>query len=320
MSLLVCPGCRTRTNGRLDLRTIDRAGELYVCECGRRYPIVDGIPIVLPDPTAYFRTEIAVVLERDLPVEVAEVIIEHGPDDASYPRLLEHLSIYLDAHWGDRAEPAVDFAAAALIDKLAERSQHRVGLAVELGCSVGRMAQTLAAGADEVVAIDLHFGALRRARALLAGESVRYARRVAGRHYTQAITRGERADNVKLVCGDALDPPLVPGEYERVVALNLLDSVAHPRRLLQVLDALCTPGGELILASPYAWQSTVVHEDDRLGAHDPAAYVTALLREGTGLGAPYEILDEADLGWTLRRDARSEVRYQTHYLRARKSA
>ena len=182
------------------------------------------------------------------------------------------------------------------------------------------MAQAIAGGADEVVALDLHFGALRRAKALLAGESVRYARRMAGRHYAPATTRGERADNVTLVCGDALDPPLVPGEYERVVALNLLDSVARPSRLLSVLDALCAPGGELILASPYAWQSTVVHEDDRLGQHDPAAHVGAILREGTGLGAKYDILDEAELSWTLRRDARSEVRYRTHYLRARKSA
>ena len=319
MTLLVCPGCRTRSEGRLDLRTIERAGELYVCECGRRYPIVDGIPIVLPDPSAYFRTEIAVLLERDLPIEVAEVLVEHGPDDAPYPRLLEHLSIYLDAHWGDRAEPAVDFAAAALVDKLAERSSQRVGLAVELGCSVGRMAATLAAGADEVVALDLHFGALRRAKALLAGASIAYGRRIAGRHFAPATASGLRAPNVQLVCGDALDPPLVPGVYHRVVALNLLDSVARPRRLLQVLDALCAPGGELILASPYAWQSSVVHEDERLGERDPAAHLGAILREGIGPGASYEVLDEADLGWTLRRDARSEVRYQTHYLRARKT-
>ncbi|MEJ7600751.1 MAG: methyltransferase domain-containing protein [Kofleriaceae bacterium] len=320
MIVLVCPGCRERSDGRLDLRTIERAGDVYGCECGRRYPIVEGLPIVLPDPSAYFRTEVVSLVERDLPTEVAALLVEHGPDDAPYARLLEHLSIYLDAHWGDRAEPAVELAAGPLLAKLAERSTERVGTAVELGCSVGRMTATLAAGAEHVVAIDLHFGALRRAKALLAGERVAYHRRIAGRHYAPAIATGTAVANVSLVCGDALDPPLVPGVFDRVVALNLLDSVAKPRRLLQVIDALCAPDGELILACPYAWQSSVVHEDERLGGLDPAADLRAILREGDGLGGHYEIVDEADLGWTLRRDARSVVAYQTHYLRARKSS
>src|SRR5450432_65373 len=99
MEILVCPGCRTRTTDRLDVRTLERAGELLTCECGRTYPIVGGVPIVLADPTTYFATEIATVIERDLAPEVAALLVAGGPDDAPYPRMLEHLSIYMDAHW-----------------------------------------------------------------------------------------------------------------------------------------------------------------------------------------------------------------------------
>jgi 2-polyprenyl-3-methyl-5-hydroxy-6-metoxy-1,4-benzoquinol methylase len=106
--------------------------------------------------------------------------------------------------------------------------------------------------------------------------------------------------------------------FDRVVALNLLDSVASPRQLLSVLDGLCRPGGELIVSSPYAWQSSVMADAERLGGHDPAGALAALLQSGSELAARYEIEDEADLPWTLRRDARSCASYSIHYLRARK--
>ena len=47
LALVVCPGCRTLTGDRLDVRTLDRDRQSLVCECGRRYPIVDGVPIVM---------------------------------------------------------------------------------------------------------------------------------------------------------------------------------------------------------------------------------------------------------------------------------
>ena len=85
-----------------------------------------------------------------------------------------------------------------------------------------------------------------------------------------------------------------------------------------MIDGLCAPGGEVVLASPYTWQSGIVHEGERLGGDDPAAYLRARLERGDDLRARYRIEDEAELPWRLRRDARSEVAYRVHYLRARK--
>jgi SAM-dependent methyltransferase/uncharacterized protein YbaR (Trm112 family) len=332
LPLVLCPGCRVRVDdglgGQLEVRTLDRDGDVLRCECGRRYPIIDGVPILMADPTGYLLNEIASVVERELPPAVAALLAETGPDDAPYPRLLEHLSIYLDAHWGDRAAPAPDgpgptFAADPLVERVAARRHHRVGLAVELGCSVGRIVAELAGGADHVVGLDQHMGAIRRARRLLAGEPLSYNRRIAGRHYRPAtIMAGDRAvaaDRLTWICGDALDPPLLPVQYDRVVAFNLLDSVRRPRQLLSVLDGLCAPGGEILLSSPYAWQTGIVDENARLGGDDPAAEIADIFREGRDLGARYEVEDQAELPWTLRKDARSAVSYRVHYLRVRKA-
>jgi len=43
LAILVCPKCRG------DLR-YDRSAERLVCEaCGLRYPVVDGVPVMLPE-------------------------------------------------------------------------------------------------------------------------------------------------------------------------------------------------------------------------------------------------------------------------------
>lgn len=320
LDLLVCPGCRTLSGDRLDVRTLDAHGDMLVCDCGRRYPIVDGVPIVMADPSAYLRAEMATVVERELPPAVAALLVEDGPDEAPYARMLEHLSIYLDAHWGDRAEPPPDpgFALAPIIERIAKLP--RVGVAIELGCSVGRVLAHVPA--ERVVGLDMHFGAVRRARRLLDGERVSYARRVIGRDYTPAtITPGALtvpATHRLLACSDVLDPPLLPDSAGRVIALNMLDSVAHPRQLLGVIDGLCEPGGEVILASPYQWQSSVMAEHERFGGPDPGASLVAILAAGAGLRRAYTIEDEAEISWTLRRDARSSVTYRTHFVRARK--
>jgi len=312
--MLICPACRVLTDDGVSVHTIERDGEALVCtNCARRYPIVADIPIVVPDVGAFMRTESLAVLERDVSLDVAQLLVEQGADDAPYARLLEHVSIYMDAHWGDHADPPVPLACSAMLDKL--QALPRVASTVELGCSAGRVTATLAGLSEIVVGLDLQFATLRRARRLLAGDPIAYARRTYGRYYAPAVARGLAATNVSLVCGDALDPPLVPRMYDRVVALNLVDSVRSPGVLLDVLTGLCAFEGEVIVASPYAWQTGFVNDLERLGGRSPDNFVRDWF---TARG--YAVLDEADLPWSLRRDARSAVTYQIHYLRLRKPA
>jgi SAM-dependent methyltransferase len=269
--LLVCLACRAISDGRIELRTLTRDGDELACECGQRYPIVDGVAVIGPE------------------------VAPEG-DDA-----LEHLSIYIDSHWVTRG-PLFERVAAL----------PAVGSTVELGSSVGGVLAVLPG--ERVVGIELGLAAARRARHLLAGEDVAYQRRITGRHYEPAVVHGI-AREATIVCADALDPPLVPGAFDRVVALNVLDSVADPRQLLSVIDALARPGGEIVLSCPYQW----IAPDPPLGA-DPARELVEILRTGAGLRAPYEVVEEDELDWQLRRDARSRLTYRSHYVRARKGS
>ena len=299
---LCCLGCRARTERGRELHTLsfDRSGgsDTLVCDnpaCRRRYPIVDGVPLVVPDQDAYRQRWGAGIVESTLDLDEQMRLAAAGPDDAPQARLAEQLSIYLDTQWGDRATPPPDgpggrFGMEAMAQR-ARRARFRAGRA-RGRARLRRRSRALRAGARRavVVGVDLQLASLRRAARLLAGEPLDYARRIAGRNYARAHLAPpppSPSTSWALVCADAMDPPLVPGSFDRVVALNVLDAVAAPSQIVAVADGLCAPGGELILASPYAWQSGIVAEEQRFGDADPAAELRRRLVEGAALEARY---------------------------------
>ena len=328
---LVCPRCRRRDDSGWHMHTLAvvetfaldgdrvREGVLACVSCAARYPIIDGVPLVMTELAGYLHSELPALLEGALTPSAEALIVESLDGKEPFAQLIEHLSIYLDAHWGDHlAPPPADgdggFAMAAVVDKLRARAASPVAYAVEIGCGAGRAAAELARGARRVIALDSSIGVLRRTRRLLAGEAVGFARRTSSRHAALAtVSAGELSSpTIDLVCADAHDPPLVPGHYDRVVALNVLDSVRAPSTVLAVLDRLCAPGGELILSCPFSGPSG-------FDGPDPDRQLLARLRDGKQLDASYHIEDEDELTWTLRRDNRCKVNYRTLYVRARKA-
>lgn len=342
---LICPACRHVSARGRELYTLSVAqvlrstgGEddgspedidegILACEnplCGRRYPILHGIPIVLTDLTSFATNQLMALCCESEP-ETLAAMAAAGPDDAALPRMLEYLSIYIDAHFGDYAIPPPDgpepgCGGTALWKEVESRRMAPVERAVELGCAVGRGLHALTQSAELTIGVDLNFAALLYAQWLLHGETVRYPRRTVGRHYTPVSVHAPAvsATSVQLICGDALDPPLAPECFQRVVSLNVLDSVRSAPQHLAVVDGLCTPGGELLLCSPFSWQSGVIDEEGRLSGPDPAHTLHDLLTGGHGLSASYAIGDCRELRWKLRRDSRSAVSYLTHLVRAHK--
>lgn len=342
---LICPCCRhlsargrelyslsvgevlRSTGGEDDGTPEDIEEGILVCDnpsCQRRYPIIAGIPVVLPDLTGFASKQLLALSCFHEP-ETLATFAAQGPDDAALPRMLEYLSIYLDAHFGDYAIPAPDgpepgCGGTQLWHALSGCNAAPVERAIELGCGVGRGLHILAEGAELTIGVELNFAALLYARWILRGETVRYARRTSGRHYQPASIHApaRSASAVQLVCGDALDPPLAPDSFQRVASLNVMDAVQSAHQHLSVVDGLCVPGGEVVLSSPFNWQSGIVAEDGRLDAADPAQLLHDMLQSGRGLLSGYAISESRELRWRLRRDGRSAVSYFTHYLRAHK--
>ena len=328
---LTCPACARQSERGVELSSLrveSRSlvegdelidGTLRCTGCARAYPVASGIPAIWRDLSGVAEA----LRERLLPPELTALLAEAGSDESPVAHEAALLGSYLDSSWGDRAVPLPEgpggqLGMAALAHKVAERALVPVGRALEIGCGVGRGLAHLARGAETCVGLDAGLSSLRCARQILSGAELSYARRTAGRSYGAAQIRSGQlaAPRVQLLCADALHPPLAPGSFDRVAALNLLDSVRSPRLLLDVLCGLLAPGGELLLCSPYAWKSGVTDEAERLGLADPAAAVRVELVQ-RGL-----TIEDEDLHvpWLLRRDARAASFYDVHWLRARKAS
>ena len=321
---LVCPACPARSERGLELHALAVEsgdapevvdGVLRCTNCGRRHPVIGGVPLIVPDLAEALRSAGPSLLARDLPPEVLAVLAAAGPDEAPIAHEAALVGSFLDSSWGDCAEPPPDgpgtaFGFGALASKLAGRAGARVRRAIELGCGVGRGLSLLARGAELTVGLDAGPAALRYARRILAGLDTPYPRRAIGRSFAPAVIRAGplATPGVQLLCADALSASLAPGSFDRVAALNLIDAVRSPQALLDVAEGLLAPGGELLLAAPYAWKS------DEMAGPDPAAAVRAAL-EQRGLRIEDE---DRHVPWALRRDARSASVFDVHWIRARK--
>ncbi len=199
---------------------------------------------------------------------------------------------------------------------------------LDLGCAAGRTSFDLAASCPEalVLGIDLDLGLLRLAQSAARGV-VSYPRRRIGlaydrRRFEVTLSGAARVD---FWACDALALPFDPAAADLACALNLLDCVPEPRRLLAGLADVVRPGGRVLLATPYDWSTRATAPEHWIGGHSQRAAhggagepcLRALLGGGehpravTGLSM---LGEDADFPWHTRLHDRSAVLYRTHLL------
>ena len=106
--------------------------------------------------------------------------------------------------------------------------------------------------------------------------------------------------------GDATELPSGIGQFDIVLAANLIDRVKSPRDLLDSFPALVRPGGHLILSSPYTWLEDFTPKSDWLGGkYGPAGDPTWTLDgiKKSLLGA-FDLRVTKDLPFLIREHAR----------------
>ena len=199
----VCPLCQSRTlehspplrigwvvreeDGRVD----EGALQCTNPECLSEYPIIDGIPILVPDPRVYISENILQLVSRqDLSEEIEALLGECcGPgSNVDVGRL--HLNNYAWDHYGEfdplesTEDPRPGSIARALDQGLESVGEPLAGPVVDVGCSVGRSTFELAQRCDDLVlGVDLNFSMLKLAAGVERHGVVRYPRRKVGLVY-----------------------------------------------------------------------------------------------------------------------------------------
>jgi SAM-dependent methyltransferase/uncharacterized protein YbaR (Trm112 family) len=305
--------------------------------CQHEYPIIDGIPVIVPTLGPLLAERgIELLLREDLDPALESLIGDAIGPGTWFDTLRQTVSTYAWDGWADldpmEASPAAGVQPGAalrclarLLDMAGGGSAARV---LDLGCGAGRAAFDLAerhTGAL-VLGIDVNLALLRLARHAAAG-TVSYPRRRIGLVYDRRRfpVSPPGAERVDFWACDALALPFAPGVADLAVALNLLDCVSEPSRLLADLAAVVRPGGRVLLATPYDWSTRATPVETWIGGHSQRAhhagaaepFLRALLTEGAHpqAVAGLRVLEEvAGWPWQTRLHDRSAVLYSAHLL------
>ena len=203
---------------------------------------------------------------------------------------------------------ALEFPARCVSQCLDSARLPAQARALDLGCAVGRSSFELARQCVEVIGIDFSKQFIELANGLQRRGSLRFHSFEEGE-----LTQARRAvvppeidrRRVKFEIGDAtrLRPGL--GEFDVVLAANLIDRLDAPMRFLKQLPDLLRPGGQFILASPYTWLDSYTPRKNWLGGRSrggrPVKTFDSLRRI---LKPHFKLIRRLDLPFLLREHAR----------------
>lgn len=224
---------------------------------------------------------------------------------------------YLLFHYGS-AEEVVAYSFAP-VDALGypERcvtqcvDESKLGMhsrALDLGCAVGRSSFELARWCGEVIGIDYS------AAFISAAESVR----VSGALEYECPVEGELTRTLRALCPGAVDPRRVRfeqgdamalrgglGTFDVVLMANLIDRLREPKKCLASLSALVSPGGQLVITSPYTWMEEYTPRENWLGGKiEGGKPLRTLDGLRACLDADFELVHSIELPFLIREHAR----------------
>lgn len=179
---------------------------------------------------------------------------------------------------------------------------------LDLGCAVGRSTFELARHCAEVIGIDFSPRFIAAAQHLRDHGSLGYQYADEGALEQAGVARVPEEierERVRFEWGDAHDLRAGLGQFDLLLAANLLDRLREPRRCLAALPALVRTGGQLILSTPCTWLPEYTPEPNWLGGFQRDGHpVRTLDTLREVLGPDFGLVRTRDLPFLIREHAR----------------
>ena len=177
--------------------------------------------------------------------------------------------------------------------------------ALDLGCAVGASSFELARHCREVVGIDFSRAFVRAAKTLRETGEHAYEKLVEGTLAEPAMARlpGDVGrSRVTFSQGDAQALPAELNDFDVVLAANLICRLPDPQRFLDRLPTLVTPGGQLLLTTPFTWLEEFTPREKWIGGTPASGRSLDVLHDRL---APHFTLEHTvDLPFLIREHSR----------------
>ncbi|SPD74075.1 conserved hypothetical protein [uncultured Desulfobacterium sp.] len=288
---LVCPECLPREIP-LDLAISDELdddvtdGDLTCPGCEKSFPVRMGVAVILPERSRKVLNEPSGYNSRSM------------------------LSAYLWSHYCDLFP---DPDAADAYQQWSSLFKGSNGLALDIGCAVGRLAFELSKAHTRVIGVDTSLSFIKNARTLLTQKRLSLDLIIEG-----LITKGHsfesssnwNHDRTDFIVADALALPFPKSLFSTVSSINILEKISNPiLHLTEVNRVLDKKDAMFVFSDPFSWDETVLSPDLWIGGNNAGKYkgrgTDCMGRIFSGedgvFDPPLEITIKGDVSWKIRK-------------------
>ena len=190
------------------------------------------------------------------------------------------------------------------VEEGVDRSRLPVGArALDLGCSVGASSFVLSKYCSEVIGLDFSQAFIDAANQLRLAGTLTAQRQDEGASQTVipiSLPADALPERVQFVQGDAQALPTSLGQFDCVLACNLICRLHQPQRLLQRLASLLRSGGQLFITTPFTWMESFTPVENWLADGEVDSFTG--LKDA--LAADFELEAYWDMPFLIREHAR----------------